>query len=156
MPVRAFPVEENAAFTPPFPPYESATSSSVSTMDITLVAAVGVFSSSHIAVTAAITGALALGASFAVLGRRAALAESVVIGGLAAIAVFLWRRSANMPQLNNDGLSGFSANDWLAPTITFVVLSLYGTVRRGGNDRRFAQAAALATLAAFVVNVVTI
>jgi hypothetical protein len=61
-----------------------------------------------------------------------------------------------MPQLNIDGLQGFSANDWLAPVITFVVLSLYGTVRRSRNDRRFAQACAVATLAAFIVNVVTI
>jgi hypothetical protein len=37
-----------------------------------------------------------------------------------------------------------------------VVLSVYGAVRRPGKERRFAQACALAVLAAFVVNVVTI
>lgn len=122
----------------------------------TLLAVAGIFTTSHIAVTAGITGVLALLAGFFLLGRRSGLAESLAIGILAAAAVFLWRKSANMPQLNDDGLNGFSANDWLAPTITFVVLSLYGTVRRPRNDRRFAQACALAVLAAFVVNVVTI
>ena len=61
-----------------------------------------------------------------VLGRRSAMLESAVIGMPAAAAVFLWRKSANMPQLNEDGLREFSANDWLAPVITFVVLSMYG------------------------------
>jgi len=91
-----------------------------------------------------------------VLGRRRGLAESVVIAVLAAGAVFLWRKSANMPQLNNDGLSPFSANDWLAPMLTYVVLGMYASVRHPGNDRRFAQVRSLAVLAAFVVNVVTI
>jgi hypothetical protein len=30
-----------------------------------------------------------------------------------------------MPQLNTDGLRSFSANDWLAPAITFVFLGVY-------------------------------
>ena len=121
-----------------------------------LVATAAVFGTAHIAVTAAITGALALVASILVLGRRRGLAESVAIAILAAGAVFLWRKSANMPQLNDDGLSPFSANDWLAPVVTYVVLGMYASVRRPGNDRRFAQARSLAVLAAFVVNVVTI
>jgi hypothetical protein len=92
-----------------------------------------------------------------VLGRnRAGLSESVVIGVLAALAVFLWRKSANMPQLNDDGLPPFSANDWLAPVLTYVVLSIYASLRRQSLDRRFALARALAVLLAFVVNVVTI
>ena len=61
-----------------------------------------------------------------------------------------------MPQLNNDGFSPFSANDCLAPTITFVMLSLYGAVRKPQNERRFVQAVAFATLVAFAVNVITI
>ena len=125
-------------------------------MGLALLAVAGVFTTSHIAFTAAISGVLALVASFFVLGRRAGLVESLAIGILSAAAVFLWRKSTNMPQLNTDGLQGFSANDWLAPVITFVVLSLYGTVRRPRNDRRFAQALAFAVLIAFVVNVVTI
>jgi hypothetical protein len=121
-----------------------------------LGATAATFTTAHIAATAAITGAVALAAGLLVLGRRRGLPESVVIAFLAAGAVFLWRKSANMPQLNNDGLSPFSANDWLAPMLTYVVLGVYASVRRPGNDRRFAQARALAVLAAFAVNVVTI
>jgi hypothetical protein len=121
-----------------------------------LTATAGTFTTAHIATTASITGVVALVTGVLVLGRRRGLAESLVIAALAAGAVFLWRKSANMPQLNNDGLSPFSANDWLAPTLTYVVLGVYASVRRPGNDRRFAQARALAVLAAFVVNVVTI
>ena len=65
----------------------------------------------HIAATAATTGILALSV-FALLGRQQGrLFESALIGVLSAAAVLLWRKSANMPQLNNDGLNGFSAND---------------------------------------------
>ena len=121
-----------------------------------LIAATG-FSTIHIAATAGITGALALVAALLVLGRsRSAVSESVVIGVLAAVAVFFWRKSANMPQLNDDGLPPFSANDWLAPVLTYVVLSIYASLRRNSMDRRFALARALAVAAAFVVNVVTI
>ena len=75
---------------------------------------------------------------------------------LAAAAVFLWRVSANMPQLNRDGLSGYSANDWLAPVVTFVVLSVYADLFPPENPRRFAQVRAAATMTALVVNVITI
>lgn len=37
--------------------------------------------------------------------------DAAAIGALSAVAVFLLRKSANMPQLNNDGPSGFSAPD---------------------------------------------
>jgi hypothetical protein len=121
-----------------------------------LVATAAVFTTVHIAATAAITGAVALVAGVFVLGGRRGFAEALAIAVLSAGAVFLWRKSANMPQLNNDGLSPFSANDWLAPMLTYVVLGLYASVRRPGNDRRFAQARALAVLAAFVVDVVAI
>jgi hypothetical protein len=121
-----------------------------------LLATAAVFGTAHIAATAAITGAVALIASLLLLGRRGGLVESVAIAVLSVGAVFLWRKSANMPQLNNDGLSPFSANDWLAPTLTYVVLGMYASVRRPGNERRFAQARTIAVLAAFAVNVVTI
>jgi hypothetical protein len=121
-----------------------------------LLATAAVFTTAHIAATAAITGAVALVSGLLVLGRGRGVAESVAIAILSAGAVFLWRKSANMPQLNNDGLSPFSANDWLAPVLTYVVLGMVGAVCRPSNDRRFAQARALAVLAAFIVNVVTI
>jgi hypothetical protein len=136
-----------------YQPVSEAQGGSVSCL---LIASNAGFSTAHIAATAAITGALALVAGLLVLGRRRGFAESVAIAILSAGAVFLWRKSANMPQLNNDGLPPFSANDWLAPMLTYVVLGMYASVRRPSNDRRFAQARALAVLAAFVVNVVTI
>jgi hypothetical protein len=115
------------------------------------------FSTSHIALTAAITGVGTLLAGVLLLGRRrSGLADSVAIAILATGAVFLWRKSANMPQLNDDGLPPFSANDWLAPVLTYVVLGMYATVRRPASDRRFAQTSVLAVLIAFIVNVVTI
>jgi hypothetical protein len=125
-------------------------------MNATLLATAGVFTTSHIAATAAITGGLALVLALVILGRRAGLADSIAIGVVAAAAVFLWRKSANMPQLNDDGLPPFSANDWLAPVITFMLLGLFGAVRRPRNMRRFAQACAGAVVVAFAVNVITI
>jgi hypothetical protein len=99
---------------------------------------------------------LALAGAVALLGRRSGLVDAVAIAIVSAAAVFLWRKSANMPQLNDDGLPPFSANDWLAPVLTYVMLSMYATVRRASNDRRLALARTLAVVAAFAVNVITI
>lgn len=121
-----------------------------------VLATAAVFTTSHIAATALITCGVSLAAALLALGPRRGLADGVAIAVLAAGAVFLWRKSANMPQLNNDGLSPFSANDWLAPTLTYVVLGLYAALRHPADDRRFARARALAVLSAFIVNVVTI
>jgi hypothetical protein len=67
-----------------------------------------------------------------------------------------WRLSASMPQLNDDGLPGFSANDWAAPALTFVALSLYADLRVPTDARRYSQTRALATLGALVINIFTI
>jgi hypothetical protein len=56
----------------------------------------------------------------------------------------------------SDGLPGFSANDWLAPVLTYLFLGLYADIRAPAQIRRYGQARALATLAALIVNVVTI
>ena len=125
-------------------------------MSPALLASAAIFSTIHIVVTAAITGGIALLTSVVVLGRGRGLVDSAAIALLSAAAVFLWRKSANMPPLNNDGLSPFSANDWLAPVLTYVVLGMYASVRRPGNDRGFAQARALAVVVALAVDVVTI
>ena len=61
-----------------------------------------------------------------------------------------------MPQLNSDGLSGFSANDWLAPVVAFVALTVMTDARGLAIDRRLGQTRALAVAAVLVVNVVTI
>jgi hypothetical protein len=113
------------------------------------------FSVGHILLTAAITSALALGVGFWRLPRTAWL-DSLAVAALSGLAVFGWRVSANMPQLNDDGLPGFSANDWAAPMLTFVVLTVYADLRTPPQPHRYRQVRALATLAALAVNVITI
>ncbi|WP_067917675.1 MULTISPECIES: hypothetical protein [unclassified Mycobacterium] len=120
-----------------------------------LAAEAGNFSATHIALTAALTGVLALAAAAWRLGRTSWL-DVIAIGVLSAAAVFLWRMSANMPQLNSDGLPGFSANDWLAPVMTFLFLAAYADLRPPADPRRFGQARAIAVVVSLCVNVVTI
>jgi hypothetical protein len=113
------------------------------------------FSALHIALTAALTGVLALLVGLLRLPRERWL-DTVAAAVVAAAAVLLWRLSANMPQLNDDGLPGFSANDWAAPAMTYLFLSGYADVRPPLDDRRYRQFRILATLGALVVNVITI
>lgn len=122
----------------------------------TIVMTADVFTTAHIAATAAITAALTLVSALAVTRRKDALLDAILIAVITGAAVFLWRRSANMPQLNKDGLRGFSANDWLAPVIVFATLGVERALRRAAPDRRIDRARALAVVAALIVNVVTI
>jgi hypothetical protein len=124
-------------------------------MDSGALVAAGTFSTGHIALTAAITGILALAVAAWRLPRRAWW-DLVAVGALAAGSVFLWRISANMPQLNSDGLPGFSAADWLAPVMTYLFLTVYADLRPPADPRRYRQTRALVVLASLVVNVVTI
>lgn len=114
-----------------------------------------IFSVVHILLTAAMTSALAL---IIALWRlpRSAWPDILAVTVLSGVAVLLWRLSANMPALNDDGLPGFSANDWAAPVLTFVFLSLFADLRISTDPDRYRQARALATLAALAVNVITI
>jgi hypothetical protein len=115
-----------------------------------------VFSHAHIAVTAAITGVISAGFGFWRLERGRRLLNSLSVGVIAGASVYLWRASANMPQLNADGLPGFSANDWLAPMVVFVSLGvLAGFVALRSADR-YGQVRAAATVVALAVNVITI
>jgi hypothetical protein len=114
-----------------------------------------IFSVVHILLTAAITSALALIIALWRLPATAwpdILAITVLSGG----AVVLWRLSANMPALNDDGLPGFSANDWAAPVLTYVFLSLFADLRAPTAPDRYRQVRALASLAALTINVITI
>ncbi|MCW7941823.1 hypothetical protein AAW14_07090 [Streptomyces hygroscopicus] len=129
------------------------------TLAYTFATSTTVFSRSHIALTATITAVLALAAAWWRLPRVPRAHHVVDLGAvtvLAGLSVFLWRASANMPQLNDDGLPGFSANDWLAPVITYVSITVYARLRPPADTRRFGQVQALATIASFVVNVITI
>jgi hypothetical protein len=121
-----------------------------------ILAVADVFTRSHIAITAGCTGAIVLVFAVWRLHGPRAWIDRIAVTALAAGAVFLWRASANLPQLNRDGLSGFSANDWLAPAIVFVVLSVYADLFPPSDEHRYAQVRAAATITAFVVNVVTI
>jgi hypothetical protein len=114
-----------------------------------------VFSDVHILATALITAAVTLPAAVWRLGRAAWIDVAGITLATGA-SVFLWRVSANMPQLNADGLPGFSANDWLAPVLTYVFVSLYGALRPPPDPRRFEQVRAVAVVASLAVNVITI
>jgi hypothetical protein len=75
---------------------------------------------------------------------------------VAAASVFLFRTSANMRQLNNDGLPPLSANDWLTPVLTYVLLGVYAALRPPADPAGFASLRAVLTVLSCVVNVVTI
>jgi hypothetical protein len=115
-----------------------------------------VFTHAQIAFTAACTAVIAFGVGvWRFQGKRRWL-DAATVAVLVAGAVYLWRASANLPQLNNDGLPGYSANDWLAPAITFITLSVYADIFPPIDRGRFAQVRAAATIAAFAINVITI
>ena len=115
----------------------------------------GTFTVLHIAVTAVVTAAAGLPV---VLWRLRATyrAEAVTLAVLAGAAVFAWRLSANMPALNADGAAPFSANDWAAPVLVYVVLGCYAGQRPPTDDRRFGQVRAALTLISLAVCVITI
>jgi hypothetical protein len=117
--------------------------------------AVPVFSTGHIALTAAIAGVLSLLIIYWRL-RPVSMGEMLLLTGVVAASVFLWRLSANMPQLNDDGMPGFSANDWLCPVIAYVALRLWAALRPQDDPVRWGQTRALLALATLIVNVVTI
>jgi len=87
-----------------------------------------IFTAAHIGLTAGITAVVAL---LAALWRMptGAWVDIVAVAVLSGVAVLMWRLSANMPALNDDGLPPFSANDWAAPVLTFVVLGAYADLR---------------------------
>jgi hypothetical protein len=113
------------------------------------------FSTLHIGVTAIVTGVLSIVVARPIL-RHEPWLDAVSVGVVAGLATFGWRLCANLPQLNADGVPGFSANDLAAPIATWVLLGIYAAVRPPADPRRFALARAAATGIALVVNVVTI
>ena len=111
------------------------------------------FGAVHILLTAALTG---LAAAVVAWWRLRRWPEVAAVLLLSAGAVYLWRISANMPQLNDDGLPGLSANDLAAPVFTYLALSAYADLRNPSPEAAFRQVRALATVASLVINVVTI
>ena len=111
------------------------------------------FSAAHILGTAVVTGVFSAAAAW---WRMRRWAEVAAVFLLAAGAVYLWRMSANMPQLNQDGLPGFSANDLAAPIFTYLALSVYADLRNPAPEAAFRKVRALAVIACLAVNVLTI
>jgi hypothetical protein len=107
----------------------------------------------HILLTALLCGLLVFAAG---VWRLRGWREAVVVGLLSGAAVFLWRLSANMPPLNEDGLRMFSANDWAAPMLAYLVLVGYSDLHAPADPARYKQVRAMAGLICLAVNVITI
>ena len=120
-----------------------------------MIAAATTFSVAHIAVTAGLTGLLAVPLAYWLLRPRSWL-DIATVALIATASVFLWRKSANMGPLNDDGLSPFSANDWLAPVLSYVSLGVYAALRPPADPKRYSRLRALVTILAFLVNVMAI
>jgi hypothetical protein len=89
------------------------------------------------------------------------LAPSVMVGDRAvalveAVGTFGWRLCANFPQLNRDGIPGFSANDLLAPVFTYVLLGILAAIWPPVDPVRYGRLRALLARVSLAVNVVTI
>lgn len=113
------------------------------------------FSTAHITFTAVLVGVLAIPLAYWLL-RPPSPMTIATICTLAALATFGERLCANMTQLNDDGVPMFSANDLLAPALTYIVLSIYADLRPPENPQSFARLRVAVTALALVVNVVTI
>ena len=120
----------------------------------------GTFSFGQIALSALIGAVL----SFVVVwfygrwSKEAALtvAESVIIAVLVGLSVLVWRLAGNTQPLNEDPIPLVSPNDVLCPVLTYVILGLYGDVRRGVDRPSWGRVRALLTITSLIVNVVTI
>lgn len=115
-----------------------------------------VFTHVHIAITAVITGVITASIGIWRLDVERRWLAGPSVGVVAAAAVYLWRASANVPALNADGLPGFSANDWLAPVLTFVSLGVLAGFVAFRSPDRYGQVRAAAAIVALAVNVITI
>ena len=107
----------------------------------------------------ALTAAIAASVGFVVLRWRfkeLPIRETALAALVMGLSVLAWRLSANVPQLNDDPIAGFSPNDWLCPMITYVCLGLYAAFCPPTDPARWAQARALLTIVAFAANVLVI
>jgi len=120
-----------------------------------LVAGTPVFTHAHIAFTAAIC-ALVSFVLLLVLQRGRSVIDAAAIASVVIVTVYVWRTGANMPQLNEDGLPGVSANDMLCPLVTYVTVGIYAGIRGTMGNRRWETARALVAALTLVVNIVTI
>jgi len=122
---------------------------------VMLIVGAPVFSHTHIAVTAAICALLSLVLVF-LLQRGTPVIDALLIAVVVLVTVYVWRTGANMPQLNEDGFPGVSANDLLTPLLTYVAVGIYSGVRDAMGGRQWERARALIAALTLIVNVVTI
>ena len=117
-----------------------------------------IFPFAHIALTAAITAAVAALVLVALQWRfkTFSLVDCLLIALVAGCSVMVWRSAGNTSALNNDPIPGVSPNDVLCPLVTYLFIGFYAAFRRPADGMRFEQARVLLTLVSFVVNVVTI
>jgi uncharacterized membrane protein YwaF len=117
-----------------------------------------VFPLAHIALTAAITAAVALLLLVVLRTRftKLSFVDCLLVALVAGISVLVWRSAGNTGALNNDPIPGVSPNDVLCPLVTYLFIGFYAAFCRPIDTVRFEQARVLLTLVSFVVNVVTI
>ena len=117
-----------------------------------------IFPFAHIALTAAITAAVA--ALVLVIWRwrfkAFRLSDCLLIALVVGCSVMMWRSAGNTGALNDDPIPPVSPNDVLCPLVTYLFVGWYAAFRRPTNAMRFEQARVVLALVSFVVNVVTI
>jgi hypothetical protein len=123
-----------------------------------MATSLSVFSLAHIALTAAITAAIAL-LVLVVLRPRfkmLSLVDCLLVALVVGFSVFMWRSVGNTGALNNDSIPGISPNDVLCPLVTYLFIGFYAAFRPPLDASRFEQTRVLLTMVSFAVNVVTI
>ena len=113
------------------------------------------FSTAHIGLTAGLVGVASL-AIVAVWARPVRLGVVVGVAVTTAAATFGWRMAANVGPLNQDGVPWVSANDVLAPMLTYVLLGMYATFLTPDDPVKFEKLRCVVAAVALVVNVVAI
>lgn len=113
------------------------------------------FSTAHIGGTAIAVGVLTVPVAYIWLRPRTPTTIALVCLAT-TLATFGERLCANMTQLNDDGVPMLSANDLLAPALTYILLSLCADIFDVGDPVRFGRFRAAATGIALVINVITI
>ncbi len=111
-----------------------------------------VFSFAHIALTAALTAAVAALVLVALRWRfkTLSLVDCLLIALIVGCSVMVWRSAGNTGALNNDPIPPVSPNDVLCPLVTYLFIGFYAAFRRPADTIRFEQVRVLLTLVSFV------
>jgi len=115
----------------------------------------GKFSISQITFTTVVVGMISFPLALWLLRPRSWIIAAVVTL-VAMAATFGWRLCAKMPDLNNDGVPGYSANDLAAPMFTWVLLGVVAAIQHPTDAIRYGRVRAVLAAVALAVNVITI